>query len=176
MISDFEAKLSQAEYAKQIGNWQLEIGNLLDFLVLRVDIFVRQSDPVVFRLKLFRNQQIIFGLEEICAAVNRQLKIVTVSDGVLRAGLDTITAEDAAPVIDVVNGRIAFVHTYALFGRPRIVGGNDVNTFRRTRGGAEVTGNALFAPELVDVQEVLPAITRLHRHRLVRILHRPLAL
>src|SRR5215213_2424370 len=137
---------------------------------------MRKRDSIVLRLKLFGNQQIIFGLEEIGATVNRQFKIVTVSDGVLRTSLDTITAEDAASVVDVVNGGVAFVDPDAFFGRARIVGGNDVNTLRRTCSSAEIAGNALLAPELVDVQEVLPAITRLHRDRLVRILDRQLAL
>src|SRR5215213_7376409 len=112
---------------------------------------MRKRDSIVLRLKLFGNQQIIFGLEEIGATVNRQFKIVTVSDGVLRTGLDTITAEDATSIVDVVNGRVTFVDTGAFFGWTRIVGGDDVNTFRRTRSSAEITGDALLAPELVDV-------------------------
>src|SRR5688572_33490020 len=123
---------------------------------------MRQSDPVVLRLQLFGNQQIIFGLEEVGATVNRQFKVVAVSDGILRTGLDTIPAEDAASIINVVDGRIPFIDTGALFGRSGIIRGHDVNALRRTRGRAQVTGYALLTPELVDVQKVLPAITWLH--------------
>src|SRR5215213_5739851 len=136
---------------------------------------MRQRDSIVFRLKLFGNQQIIFGLEEICTTVNREFKIVTVSNGVLRTGLDTITTEDAASIIDVVNRRVAFVDADSLLGRPRVVCGNDVDTFGRTRSRAEITGYTLLSTQLVDVQKVLPAITRLHGHRLIGVLDRPLA-
>jgi len=146
-----------------------------DFLIFGIHVFVRMRDAVVFRLQLFRDQQIIFGLEEICATVNRQFKIVAVSNGILRAGLDAITAEDAASIIDVINRRITFIDTSALRRWPWIVSSDDVNALRRTRRGAEITRNTLLAPELVDVQKVLTAITRLHRDGLVRIFDGPLA-
>jgi len=52
-----------------------------------------------------------------------------VRDGVFRAGLDTVTAENAAPVVNVVNGSVTLVDTDALFGWTRIVGGDDVDAF-----------------------------------------------
>src|SRR5687767_6227282 len=116
---------------------------------------MRMSDAVVFRLQLLRNQQIIFGLEEVCATVNRQLKIVPVSNGIFRACFDAVTAEDAASIIDVVDRRITFIHTDALFGWSRVVGGNYVNALGRTRSRAEVTGHTLLAPEFVNMQKVL---------------------
>ena len=88
---------------------------------------MRERDAVILRLQLLGDQQIIFGLEEIRATVNRELKIVTVRDRVFRTRFDAETAENAAPVIDVVNRRVAFVDSDSLFRRTRVVGGNDVN-------------------------------------------------
>src|SRR6185503_18115239 len=99
------------------------------------------------------------------AAVNRQFKIVAVSDGILRTSLDTKPAEDATTVIDVVNRRVTFVDADALCGRTRIVGGDDVNTFRRTCSRAEITGHTFLSAKFVDVQKMLASITRLHRDR-----------
>src|SRR5215213_1465737 len=112
---------------------------------------MRLSHSIVFRLELFRDQQIVFGLKEICATVNRQLEVVAVSDRVLRARFDTVTAEDATPVVDVVDGSVTLVDTGALLGRSRVVRGNDVDTLRRTRRGTQITGDTLLASELVDV-------------------------
>ena len=58
----------------------------------------------------------------------------------------------------------------------RIVRSNDVNALGRTRSRAEITGHTLLAPEFVNVQKVLTAITRLHRDRLIRVLDRLFAL
>jgi len=82
-----------------------------------------------------------------------------VSDGILGTGFDAVTAKDATAVIDVVNGSISFIDTGALFGGPRIVGSNDVDTLGGTRRGAKITGHTLLAAQLVNMQEVLPAIT-----------------
>ena len=98
------------------------------------------------------------------------------SDGVLGTGLDAETAEDAAAIIDVVNGCVTFIDTDALFGWSRIVGGNDVDAFRRTGGRAEITGHTLLASELVNVQQVLSAVTRLDGYGFIGILDGPLAL
>src|SRR6185437_14282157 len=125
--------------------------------------------------KLLRDQQIVFRLEEIRATVNRQLEVVAVSDRILRTSFDAETAEDATTVMEVVDRRVTLIDTDALLGRSWIVGGNDVDTVRRARCGAEITRDTLLAPELVDVQQVLTAITRLHGHGVVRIFDRQLA-
>src|SRR5205085_6951229 len=148
----------------------------LDLFVLRVNVLVGEGDAVVGRLLLFGDEQVVFGREEVGAVVDRQLEVVAVRDGVLRAGLDAEAAEDAATVVNVVNARIALVHADALCGRARVVSRDDVDAVRRARRRAEVTGDALLTPQLVNVQEVLPAVARLERHRLVRVLDRPLPL
>src|SRR5688572_589050 len=94
-------------------------------------------------------------------------------DRVLRAGLDAKAAKDAAAVIYVVNLCIAFVATDPFRIRTRISLGLDVNTIRRTRGRAKVTRHAFFLSGFIDVQKVLPAVTRLNSYRLIRILHGP---
>src|SRR4051794_2877766 len=136
---------------------------------------MRLGHSVVPRLQLFRDQQIVFGLEEISATVNRQLEVVTVSDCVFRASLNTETAEDATTVIDVVNGSVTLVDSGALLGRTGIVRGDDVDTLRRARRRAEITRDTLLAPEFVDVQKMLTAITWLQGHGIIGILDCPLA-
>ena len=112
---------------------------------------MRECDAVVLRLQLLGDQQIIFGLEEVRATVNRELKIVTVRDRILGTRLHAVTAENATPVIDVVNGSVTFVDPDSLFRRTRVVGRDDVNALRGTRGSAKITGDALLASEFVDV-------------------------
>src|SRR5215217_3270487 len=98
------------------------------------------------------------------------------SDRILWTRFHAIPAEDATPIINVVDLGVTFIDTHALLGRSRIVGGDDVNALGRTRRRAQITGHALLSSKLVYVQQVLPAITRLHRDRLVGILDRPFAL
>src|ERR1700752_1198985 len=112
---------------------------------------MRECDAVVLRLQLLGDQQIIFGLEEIRATVNRELKVITVRDRVFRTSLDAVTAENAPAVIDVVNGGVTFVASNSFFRWARIVSRNDVNALRRTRSGAKITGHALLPAKLVDV-------------------------
>src|SRR5438105_1600395 len=118
------------------------------FFVLRIDIFIGEGDAIILRLYLFRDQQIIFSLQEIGPVVNRQLKIVAVSDGVFRTSLDAVAAKDAASIVDVVNLRIALIDADPLFGGTRIVGSFDVNAFRRTSSRAEKTSDTLLAAQL----------------------------
>src|ERR1043166_6129088 len=107
---------------------------------------MRQGDAIVLRLQLLRNQQVVFGLEEVGTTVNRELEVVTVGDRVFRTCLDAEAEGDAAAVVDVVNGSVTFVGSDALGWRTRIVGGDDVNTLGRTCCGAEITRDALFGP------------------------------
>ena len=65
-------------------------------------------------------------------------------DRILGTSFDAEPTEDATVVIDVVNLRIAFINTYAFFGRAWIVGRLNVNTLGRARGGAEKTSDALL--------------------------------
>lgn len=137
---------------------------------------MRESDAVILRLQLFGNQQIVFRLQQISAVVNREFEIVAVRDRVLWASLDTITAEDAPAVIDVVNLGVALVHANALGGRSGIVLGDDVDAFRRTRGGAQKAGYTFFSSVFVDVQEMLATVSRLNGNGLFRVFDGPFLL
>src|SRR6185436_5059020 len=112
--------------------------------------------------KLFRDQQVVFGLQEIRAVVNGQLEIVSVSDGIFGTGLNAEAAKNAAAIVDVINLRVSFVDADTRFRGARIVVGFDVNAFRGARSRAQKTRNAFLAAQLVHMQQVLPAITRLH--------------
>ena len=135
---------------------------------------MRERNAVVLRLQLLGDQQIVFRLEEICTIVNGEFKVVAMRDCILRTGFHAVAAKDTTTIIDVVNLGVTFINADALFGRTRIVGSHDVNTLGRTRSSAEITRNAFFPPELVNVQQVLAAITRLNGNRFVWIFDRPL--
>src|ERR1051325_6348863 len=107
---------------------------------------MRGGDAVVLRLYLFGNQQIVFGLEEVCATVDGELEIVAVRDRVLRAGLDAVAAEDAPAVVYVVDLCEALINACSLSGRARIITGDDIDAVRWTGRSAQETGHAfLFA-------------------------------
>ena len=146
----------------------------LDFFIFGIDVFARKRNSIVLRLFLLRDQQVVFCLQKVRAIVNGKFEVVPVRNRVLRTGLDTESAEDAAAVIDVVNLRLALVASDAIFVRPGIVLRFDVDAVRRTSRRAEITRDALFLTHLIDVQEVLSPIPRLDRYRNIRILHRPL--
>src|SRR6266516_1350737 len=92
-------------------------------------------------------------------------------DCILGTSLHTIATENAAAVIDVVNVSVALVHPDTLSGRARIVFGDDVDAFRRTGSGAKKARDALLFSILIDMEQVLAAITRLNRHWLFGVLH-----
>ena len=95
-------------------------------------------------------------------------------DRILGTSLNTIAAKNTATIVDVVDLCVTLIDADTLSRRPRIIFGDDVDTFRRTGGRAEETGNTLFLAAFVDVQQVLATIARLQRHRLFRILDGPL--
>ena len=97
-------------------------------------------------------------------------------DRVFRTSLDTEATEDAAAIVDVVNLGIALIDADAFFGRSGIVCSFDVDALGRASRRAKKTRVTLFTTKLVNVQQVLAAITRLYGYRLVRIFNRLLAL
>ena len=52
-------------------------------------------------------EQLLLAINQVAGVVGGQLEAVAVGDGVCRAGLDAIAAEDAAVVIDVVDLGVA---------------------------------------------------------------------
>src|SRR6186997_3460805 len=144
-----------------------------DLFVFGIDIFGREGHAIVFGLLLFCDQKIVFGFQQIGAVIDGDLEIVSVRDRVLWAGFDAEPTKYAAAVIDVVDLCITLIAAYPVGIRTRVRFGLDVNAVRRTSGRAQVTRNAFFLAGLIDMQEMLPAVTGLYGYRLVRILHRP---
>jgi len=96
-----------------------------------------------------------------------------VRDRILGAGLNAKSAKNAAAVINVVNLSVSLVTADAFGVRARIVLRFDVDTVRRASRGAQVTRDAFFLSGLVNVQQVLTAVSRLDRDRHIGILDRP---
>ena len=158
-------------YFTSVGFYLLTFSNLF---VLRIDVLSRRRHSIISRLDLRGDKQVLLRLQKVCAVVNREFEVVSVRDRILRTRLYTITAEDAAAIIDVVNLGVTFVDTDAFLGQARIVFSNNVNAVRRASGRAQKTGHAFLSAELVDVQQMLPAVARLDSDRLFGILHGPL--
>src|SRR5579872_7413812 len=74
-----------------------------------------------------------------------------------RTSLHTIPTKNAPVVIDVVDFGVALGAAYTVLCG--VVGGFDINTIRRTIGGAEETCDALFEPVFVALQNVSAAET-----------------
>jgi hypothetical protein len=103
-------------------------------------------------------QHLLLAHDQIGGVETRQFESVAVRDGVRRTGLDAISAENAAVVVDVVYLGIALGAADAVFGR--VLGGFDVNAIRRTRRRAQETRDTLFQSILIALQNVRPAETR----------------
>src|SRR5437868_11532931 len=88
-------------------------------------------------------------------------------DGVRRAGLHAITAEDATVVVDVVNLRVTLGGRDALLFR--ILGRLNIDTVRRTCRSAQETRNALLQTVLIALQLMLAPEALLQ----MRTAHRP---
>src|SRR5580765_441387 len=81
-----------------------------------------------------RRQHLFFAVDQVGGVQRCDLKAVPVGDGVGGAGLNTISAEDAAVVIDVIDLRIALGAGDTLLGR--VLGGLNVNAVRWAGGCA----------------------------------------
>src|SRR5204862_7743981 len=99
---------------------------------------MRRSNPIISRLNLLCNQQVVFRLQQISTAVNRKFEVVTVGNRILRTSFYTVATKDAAAVIDVVHLGITFIYTDSFLFRSRIISSNYVNTVRRTSSGAAI--------------------------------------
>src|SRR3954464_12079634 len=77
---------------------------------------------------------------------------MTVSNCVSGASFDTVSAEDAAVVIDVIDGRVAFGAADTVLGR--ILSCLDVDAIGWTGSCAKKAGNTLFQAVLVALQHV----------------------
>src|SRR5437879_6751104 len=114
------------------------------------------------------------GFEQLFLAVDKRINVVcgklkpmSMSDGVSGTGLNTIAAEDAPGIIDIIDFRVALAGGNA-FGIG-ILGGLDVDAVGRTGGGAEEASHTLLKTLLIAVQDVNAAIARMKVDRLVGI-------
>src|SRR5579864_540052 len=81
-----------------------------------------------------------------------QFETVAVRDGVGRTGLDTVSAKNAAVVVDVINLGVTLCAADAVLRS--VLGGFDINTVRRTSCGAEEASDALLQAVFVALQNV----------------------
>src|SRR6266568_2380907 len=112
-----------------------------------------------------RHEQVRLVPDEVLVAVHRELVVLAHEDRRDRAGLFTVSAEDAARLVDLVGLRVA---------RPRLDGAVvfrrlEVNRVRRARDGAQTARHAFLQPVLVAHQDLLAAPLRERRDFLVGI-------
>src|ERR1700688_455375 len=100
-------------------------------------------------------QHLLLAVNQITGVKRSQLKSVAMRNGVRGTSLHAIPAENTSIVVDVVDLGIPLGATHAVFGG--VVGGFDVDAIRRTVGGAEEAGDALFQSVFIALQHVRPA-------------------
>ncbi len=116
------------------------------------------------------DQHLLLAHDECGGVVGGQFKVVTVGDGVGGAGLDTVSAEDAAVVVDVVDGGVAFAAADAhLIG---VLLGLDVDAVGGAGGGAEEAADAFFQAMLIALEDMLAAEALLKLGRGFRVVLR----
>ncbi len=101
------------------------------------------------------NEKIFLAHDESGGVEAGQFEAVSVGDGVGGAGLDTVAAEDAAVVVDVVDLGVTLGRGDALFFG--VLGGFDVDAVRGAGGGAEEAGDTLLEAVFVALELVLAA-------------------
>src|SRR5579885_3122656 len=95
---------------------------------------------------------------------------MTVRDRIGRASLHAIAAENAAGVINVVNGSVPFAGGNPV--RVRVLGRLNVDAICRARSRAQEASYALFQAVFIAVQDVNSPVSRLKMDRLVRVILR----
>src|SRR5215475_13560314 len=84
-----------------------------------------------------------------------------------RAGFHAISAENAARIINVVNGSVPLSRGNPV--RVGIFGGFNVNAVRRACRCTQKASDALFQPVFITMQHVNSAVARLKMHWLMRV-------
>ena len=103
-------------------------------------------------------QHHLLAVHQIGGVEGCELKSVAVRDRVSRTRLDTVSAENAAVVVDVVDLGIALGAADAVLRS--IFGRFDINAVRRARRRAQEAGDAFLEPVFVALQHVRAAETR----------------
>lgn len=113
-------------------------------------------------------EQLFFAIDHGIDVVGGELETMAVGDRVGGAGFDTVTTEDAARIVNIVNAGVAFAGGDAFgFG---IFGGFDIDATRRASRGAEEAGDTFFEAVFIAVENMNPAVTRLKVHGLIGII------
>ena len=102
-----------------------------------------------------RDEQVFLAHNQVGCVEGGKFKTVAVRNGIGGACLDTVTAEDAAVVVDVVDLGIALGTGDAVLCR--VVGGLDIDTVRRAGRCTKEAGNALFQAIFIALELVLAA-------------------
>jgi len=97
-------------------------------------------------------QHLLFTVNQIAGVKRRNFESVAVGDSVGRAGFNTVTAENTAVVIDVIDLGVTLGTAHAVFGS--ILGGFDVNTIRRARRRTEKARHALLQAIFVALEHM----------------------
>src|SRR5262252_437993 len=100
-------------------------------------------------------QQLFLTVDQIARAERRQLESMSMRDGIGRARLHAISAENTSIVVYVVDLGVTFGSGDALLFR--VFGGFDVNAVCRTRGCAQKTSDTFLQAIFVALQHVLTA-------------------
>src|SRR6266481_5034854 len=112
-----------------------------------------------------RHQQCLFAIDQIAGVKSRQLEAVAMGNGVRGAGLNAITAEDAAVVVNVIDLGVALRAADAVLFR--VLRRLNVNTVGRACRRAQKTGHALFQAVLIALQFVQTAKTFLENRAFI---------
>src|SRR5215471_7967377 len=115
-----------------------------------------------------RHQQVRLVPHEVVFAVDRQFVVFAHEDGADRACFFAITAEDAACLVDLVDGGIAGARLDAAVVLRRF----EVDRVSRAGDRAQAAGDAFFQVVFVAHQDLLAAPLGEHRELLLRIVHR----
>jgi len=99
-----------------------------------------------------RGQHLFFAVDQVAGVKARNFEAVPVGDRIRGTSLDTVSAEDASIVVDVINLGVALRPAYSMLGR--ILRRLDVNAVRRTGCRAQKTSDALFQSVLIALQDV----------------------
>src|SRR5262249_16923180 len=87
-------------------------------------------------------EQLLFAVHQRVDVVRRQLKSVSVRDGIGRESFDTIATENTAGIVDVVDAGVALACRNSI--RVGVFRGLNVDAIRRTSRRAKKATHALF--------------------------------
>ena len=99
-----------------------------------------------------RGQHLLFAINKVAGVEGRDFKSVPVRNGICRAGFDTVSTEDTAVVVDVVDLGIAFGAAHSLlFG---VLRSFDINAIGGAGRSTQEAGYALLQTVLVTLQDM----------------------